>query len=244
MLEIAVQDPEGIAVARDHGADRIELCTALALGGLTPSRALIDAAVASGLPTHVLVRPRAGDFTYSSVERAVLLADVRVALEAGAHGVVIGALREGGVDTDLVAGIRAEAADVDVTFHRAFDVVADRGATLQLLAELGVDRILTSGGADRAPDACEELARLVALADGRIQVMAGSGIDASTVWPILATGVDAVHASAKRLVSEPLAVRLGGLATAGAFSREVTDPGQVAALRAAVDSDTHAGPGR
>lgn len=236
LLEIAVQDPEGIAVARDHGADRIEICTALALGGLTPSRALIDAAVASGLPTHVLVRPRAGDFVYSPAEQAVLLADVRVALEAGAHGVVIGALRESRVDTDLVSSIIEEAADAEVTFHRAFDVVADRGTTLRLLVELGVDRILTSGGADRAPDACNELVRLVTLADGRIQVMAGSGIDATTVWPVLATGVDAVHSSAKRLVSEPLAVRLGGLAAAGAFSREVTDPGQVAALRAAVDS--------
>lgn len=242
-LEIAVQDPEGIGAAVRGGADRLELCTALALGGTTPSAGLVAAAVASGLPVHVLVRPRPGSFEYTPAERAVLLDDVRRALDAGAWGVVVGAVRDGEVDADLVTRVRLAvdaAGGADLVFHRAFDTLPDRAAALERLVELGVDRVLTSGGATRAADALDELTRLAARAGHRIQVMAGSGVDAATVGAIVATGVVAVHASAKRDVAETQLVGLGSLAGAGTVTREETDEERVRALRAALDAPREA----
>lgn len=236
-LEIAVQDPEGITTAARAGADRIELCTALALGGTTPSHALIAAAVAERvLPVHVLIRPRPGGFDYTPAEHAVILDDVRHALDVGAAGVVVGGTCNGEVDTWLVSRVRQLAQHADVTFHRAFDTLADRPAALAQLADLGVDRVLTSGGAAHVRDALDEIERLVALADGRIQVMAGAGIDATTVGAVAVTGVAAIHASAKRSIAEPHLVDLGSLARAGTITREVTDEARVRALRAALDA--------
>jgi copper homeostasis protein len=191
------------------------------------------------LPVHVLIRPRAGSFCYSEEERELIVSDVRHALAAGAAGVVVGAIRDDGIDTDLVARVRDLSRGAEVTFHRAFDTLADRVGALDVLAGLGVDRVLTSGGASLAPDACDELVRLVAAANGRVQVMAGSGIDARSVRRVLATGVDAVHASAKRVVPDALSVGLGSLSPAGAGGREATDPGVVRALRQAI-TDTAA----
>jgi len=235
-LEIAVENPDGVAAAVAGGADRLELAAALALGGLTPSAGLVVAAVAGGIPVHVLVRPREGGFDYTASERALLLDDVRRAVDAGAAGVVVGSLVDGAVDTALVAAVRDAVGAAEVTFHRAFDTLADRGAALEQLVDLGVDRILTSGGASRAADAADVLAGLVAQADGRIQVMAGAGVDAGNVGALLATGVAAVHASAKRSVTERQAVRLGSASDAGSSSRAATDEASVRALRAAVDA--------
>ncbi|BDO42965.1 copper homeostasis protein CutC [Cellulomonas sp. NTE-D12] len=234
-LEIAVQDPEGVAAAVAGGADRIELCTALALGGLTPSAGLVRAAVAAGRPVHVLVRPRAGGFEYSAVELAVILDDVRRALDLGAQGVVVGGVRGERIDTALVERVRALAGPAEVTFHRAFDTLTDLEPALDVLAGLGVDRVLTSGGASRVADGLPQLERLVARADGRLEVMAGSGVDASTVRAVVATGVAAVHASAKRTVVEATRVDLGSLAQAGSSAREATDEAAVRALRTALD---------
>lgn len=236
-LEIAVQDPEGALVAARAGADRVELCTALAIGGTTPSRALVQAAVATDLPVHVLVRPRPGGFDYSAAERAVILDDVRYALDAGAAGVVVGATRGDAVDEDLVAQARRVAGSAQVAFHRAFDTLTDRRAVLDVLVGLGVDRVLTAGGATRAPDALAELERLVAHAGGRIAITAGGGIDPSSAARVAATGVAAIHASAKRSVADALPIGLGSLAGAGS-TREVTDEATVRALRAALDART------
>jgi len=229
-----VQDPEGVLAAARGGADRLELCSALALGGLTPSAGLVVAAVAGGLPVHVLIRPRAGGFDYTDLERELVLTDVRRAVEFGAAGVVVGATRQGVVDVDLVLRVRELADSVDVTFHRAFDTLENREAALEQLIALGIDRVLTSGGATRAPDALSELAALVEQAAGRIQVMAGAGIDSASVVAVAATGVDAVHSSAKRLVSDPIPIGLGWLAGSVDAMREMTDEAHVRALRAAL----------
>lgn len=226
-FELAVQDAAGIRIAGRVGPDRIELCSALALGGLTPSAALIEAAVAATVPVHVLIRPRAGDFDYDDQERAVIVRDVRWARDAGAAGVVVGATCGGRIDAELVRAVVAEAGDAEVTFHRALDVVADPAAALREVAELGVARVLTSGGADHAADGRETLARLVRIAAGRIEVMAGGGVTRATAADILATGVDALHASAK-------ALRAGAglaLGSAGDAAREVTDEAEAVALR-------------
>lgn len=203
-LEVAVQDPAGARTAREADADRVELCSALAAtGGLTPGAGLVAETLRVGLPVHVLVRPRPGGFVHDDDEAAVLVAEVRAAVRAGAAGVVVGALTEARVvDGDLTARLVEAADGAEVTFHRAFDVVLDRGAALDALARLGVTRVLTSGGASRAGAAVDELARLVAHAGGRVQVMAGGGVTPADVPALVAAGVDAVHLSARRRVPD------------------------------------------
>lgn len=233
-FELVVQDPRGIAVARDVGVDRIELCTALPLGGVTPSLALVEAAVAAGVETHVMVRPRAGGFAYDADEIALTAADARRAVAAGAHGIVMGATREGRVDADAVRAVLDAAGGVPVSFHRAFDTLADQRAGLDELAGLGVARVLTAAGGSRAADALEGLRALVVHAAGRIEVMAGGGVDPSNVAAIAATGVDAVHASAKGVVSDAVAVALGTGAPAGEGGYETTDADTAIRIRDAL----------
>ncbi|MBU2664715.1 copper homeostasis protein CutC [Actinoplanes bogorensis] len=222
-FELAVQDAHGLDVAARLEVDRIELCSALPLGGVTPSLGFIEAAVATpGIPpVHVLVRPRPGGFDYSPAEVATTLADVRHALAAGASGVVVGGVREGRVDLDLIGRIADTGAEV--TFHRAFDTLADSGAALDDLVKLGVRRILTSAGAARVADALPALSALVTAAAGRIEIMAGGGIRPDAVTAVVATGVQAVHASAKRLIPDAVTVSLGTAAPAGGAGRETTD---------------------
>ncbi|WFN91306.1 copper homeostasis protein CutC [Gordonia sihwensis] len=183
-----MQDAEGAATARANGADRVELCTALGVtGGLTPSAGLLDAVCAVGIDVHALIRTRPGGFVYSDAEVDVLAADVaaavRLAVRLGARGVVIGALHaDGTVDAGATGRLLAAARDaeqragrrIDVTFHRAIDAAADPIAALTVLAGLGVDRVLTSGGAARAGDGLDVLRALVA-ADTGVEVMAGGG---------------------------------------------------------------------
>jgi copper homeostasis protein len=235
-FELAVQDVSGIAVATRVRPTRIELATALSSGGLTPSIGLVRAAVASGLPVHVLVRPRLGDFEYGPEERALLRADAGAALDAGAAGIVVGGTRDGAVDGELMGSLIDLADGAEVTFHRAFDVLSDRNSALEALVDLGVTRILTSGGVERAVDALDELRSLFRRAGGRVQVMAGAGVDASNVVAIAATGVDAVHASAKRIESgaQAPALSLGSDARAGGPDHETTDEDTATAIRDAL----------
>lgn len=229
LFELAVQDPTGVRAAREVGADRLELCSGLALGGVTPSRGLIEDAVAGGVPVHVLVRPRAGGFAYDADERAVILRDAADAVDRGAHGVVVGGVVDDAVDLALVRAVIEVIPPGRVSFHRAFDTVGDRLRALEELVEAGVTRILTSGGAASASDALGELRTLVARADGRIEIMAGGGVTAANAAEVAATGVDAVHASAKRAVAAA-GISLG---SAGDIAHETTDVG-AARLIAAV----------
>ncbi|MCB7135175.1 copper homeostasis protein CutC [Cellulosimicrobium marinum] len=246
-LEIAVQDPAGVGVAATVGARRVELCTGLgATGGLTPGAGLVEAALhasaeaaraaGAGPEVHVLVRPRPGGFVYAADELDVQVREVRAAVAAGAHGVVVGALTpQGRVDEDAVAALVAAAGDAEVTFHRALDVVPDALAALDRLAALGVRRVLTSGGAPRSIDGVDRLAHLARHAhdvlDGSLQVMAGGGVRVEDVPALVAAGVDAVHLSAKRVVTDDAGPGGGGDA-----GYEVTDPGVAAAARAALDA--------
>ncbi|WP_110589821.1 copper homeostasis protein CutC [Microbacterium suaedae] len=233
-FELAVQDPAGIAVAGRVRPDRIELCTALSTGGVTPSAALIDAAVETQVPVHVLVRPREGGFEYDEAERAVILSDISQAVRRGAQGVVIGGLVGGAVDLELVRRAQDAAGGREVTFHRAIDMAADLAASVEALADAGVTRILTSGGAPRAVDALEILSDLAKRTAGRMQVMAGAGVTAQNAVAIAESGVDAVHASAKRTVTERFAVSLGAGAQAGVSTSSTTDEGEARAIRAAL----------
>ncbi|MBW6525344.1 copper homeostasis protein CutC [Sphingomonas sp. RHCKR7] len=200
LLEVCVEDLHGVAAAVDGGADRIELCAALDVGGLTPPLSLIRAAAAAPIPVHLLARPRAGDFVYDSDERLLVEEDIRAAADAGLAGVVIGAsARDGSLDTDCLARWVAVARDsgLSPTLHRAFDLTPDPLAALEQAVALGFDRILTSGGAPRAVDAVDVLTRLVAAACGRLTLLIGSGVSPSTLPALLATGAREVHASCR-----------------------------------------------
>ncbi|WP_033105918.1 copper homeostasis protein CutC [Microbacterium profundi] len=238
-LELAVQDPAGVRVAREVGAARVELAQALALGGLTPSPATLElareAAGEDGPEIHVLIRPRAGGFHYDPDEIAVSVRDVAWAVANGADGVVIGALDASGeLDLDAMARLRDAAGEASVTLHRAIDVTADPAATLERAIGLGLRRVLTSGGASTAIEGVETLRALVTVAGGRIQVMAGSGVVAGSASALVATGVDALHFSAKRAVAgDGPGIRMGS-ASDGVGGYEVTDRIAAFAVREAL----------
>jgi copper homeostasis protein len=220
MLEVCVEDIGGLRAAVEGGANRIELCAALTVGGITPSPALMRAAAAVSLPVHVLIRPRANDFVYDADETEVMMADIREALGFGLAGVVIGASRpDRTLDASLLStliSVAREAADsrgrpVSLTLHRAFDLCPDPVAALEVAVSLGFDRILTSGGRVCAADGRTVLTDLVKQARGRIKILAGSGITPENVGSILATGVEEIHAScqAPRPATDPKAIELG-----------------------------------
>lgn len=207
LLEICVEDAAGIAAAVAGGADRIELCAALAVGGLTPPASLVRVAAAAPIPVHLLARPREGDFVYGRAEAMLVAEDIRTAAEAGLAGVVIGASdRHRRLDLDLIAQWIAQAqalgaargTRLSLTLHRAFDLCPDLPAALEEAIALGFDRVLTSGGAPRAVDGAAMLADLHRQSGGRIGILPGSGVSLATLPAILATGVGEVHASCRR----------------------------------------------
>jgi copper homeostasis protein len=235
-FELAVQDTDGLAVAARLGVDRVELCSALPLGGVTPSLALIEAAVDYPRvpPVHVLIRPRPGGFCYTSDETALLLRDTRHAVAAGAAGVVLGGLRDGRIDTELIHRAVDAAAGATVTFHRAFDLLLDAEEGIDSLVGLGVHRILSAGGPTTVAAGLAGLTRLVRVAAGRIEIMAGGGVRPALVGDLVRTGVAAIHASAKHTVPEVVPVELGTAAGAGATGRETTDEAEAARILAAL----------
>ena len=185
LLEVCVEDAHGIAAAVAGGADRIELCAALDVGGLTPPASLVRAAAQAPLPVHLLARPRAGGFVHDAANRALVADDIRTAAEAGLAGIVIGAsLRDHRLDRETLAAWIALARDLgaargrplSLTLHRAFDLVPDLPVALETAVALGFDRILTSGGQPQAVDAVPMLTTLVERAAGRIVILAGSGV--------------------------------------------------------------------
>jgi copper homeostasis protein len=209
-LELAVEDADAVRLAAAVGAARVELCAALAeTDGITPSIGMIEQACQVGVPVHVLVRPRPGDFSYSRDELEVMERDVVAALDAGAAGVVVGVLAtDGGPDVAamrrLCAAARAVLPTAEVTFHRAFDAAlaggTDPAEALSRLEPAGVNRVLTSGGSPDCTAGLAMLGRLVEL--GRehapsVQVMAGGGVTLELVPSLLDSGVHAVHTSAK-----------------------------------------------
>lgn len=204
-LEIAVTSAAAAGVAVARGADRVELCAALELGGVTPSQAVIDAALEVCAQTHVLVRARPGDFSYDVDEVTQMSREAATITDQGAAGVVIGALQpDGRLDLDAIARIagaaRSVRPDVAVTVHRAVDAGADPVAAITDLIDsgLGVTRVLTSGGAVAAGDGIPTIGRMVAAAGGRIEIMSGGGVTLAAIPALVAVGVDAVHMSAKR----------------------------------------------
>ncbi|RLK49415.1 copper homeostasis protein CutC [Microbacterium telephonicum] len=231
-MEIAVQDAAGAALAIAGGADRLELCQALEMGGITPSLGILESVFAAVDPAlvNVLVRPRGGGFVYDADEVAVVAADIAACVARGAGGVVVGALdADGGLDRDTLRRWRDAAAGATVTFHRAIDAAADPAAVFDALLAEDVDRVLTSGGAPRSVDGIPALRDFVERAAGTLEVQAGGGVQPGDIAALRAAGVDAVHLSARTRAGSASPSGPGG----GATGHDATSAAIVAAAVAA-----------
>lgn len=236
LLEVCVDSPEGLLAAVAGGADRIELCSALAASGLTPAPGLMRLAAGVGIPVYAMIRPRAGDFRYAPAEVDAMLADIDAARAAGLAGVVFGASdAAGALHEPLLARLCAHADGLGTTLHRAIDVVPDVAAALEAAIGLGFERVLTSGGALTALEGAERIAGLVQQAAGRIGILAGCGVSARNAGEIVRrTGVTQIHGSCSRARGgEGLSPRELALGFVDAAER-VTDQRAVEALVAAL----------
>ena len=201
LVEAAVERLEDAVAAERAGAQRIELCGGLGIGGVTPAREMIETVCErSRVSVHVMIRPRGGDFVYSATEIKGMLADVE-SLRSVVAGIVTGVLdSSGGIDMSRTERLVAAAGGLPVTFHRAFDRVPDQPQALEQLIELGFARVLTSGGAASAIEGADRIRALAELAADRIVILAGGGVRDHNVRDLASrTGVKEVHA---RLISE------------------------------------------
>lgn len=242
-LEICVESAVGAAAAIAGGCDRIELCSALALGGLTPSAGLVAQVLAlaapAGVPVRAMVRPRAGGFDYDPDDLALALAEARSLVAAGVQGLVFGATVGGMLDERAmrawIAGLGEDRPPL--TLHRAIDVVTDPVAAVDVAIALGFEHVLTSGGAPSAAAGAPTIAAMVRRAAGRCTIMAGAGVSADNAGLLLdATNVSALHGSASDPVPEQPHDRLGF----GPLPRQ-TNANRVAALRAVIDDKSNLG---
>lgn len=242
LVEACVDAIDAAIEAERGGADRLELCGELLQGGVTPSAGLIGAVWERvAIPVFVLIRPRTGDFLYDAHEVDVMLRDIAAARAMDVDGVVIGALtRDGDVDIGTVHTLKEAAGRMKVTFHRAFDFARDREVALEALIELGVDRVLTSGGAATALEGAASLASLVRQANGRIGILAGGGINDDNVAEVVReSGVGEVHVRAAALVESRMVHRRAGVTLAraaapGDYERVATRADEIGRVIAAL----------
>jgi copper homeostasis protein len=243
LLEICVDSVESAAASERGGADRVELCAGLPEGGTTPSAGMIAAVrkkIAIGL--NVMVRPRGGDFCYSTDEFGIMQRDILIAKQLGANGVVFGILNtDGKVDSGRIRQLIDMARPLKVTCHRAFDMARDLEEALEDLAEVGVDRVLTSGGKKSAVDAMPTLKQLVQQAHGRLSVMACGELSIANVKAVLAySKISEVHAGLGTSVTSAMKFRNQkiemGTLTNSEYQHVVVTESSVRELRAAIDS--------
>lgn len=196
-VELCAASVEAVQIAKKYAFDRIELCQNLEQGGMTPSPGFIEYALACGLDTHVLIRPRSGGFFYTRDEVEIALRDILECKTIGAHGVVVGALNEFGLIDEYVLELMMEKAQgMEVTFHRAFDDCVDWEKGLDALIRNKVNRVLTSGMASNAEIGMPILKRMKSQAGDQIEIMAGGGINAVNVSHIMQeVNPDAIHFS-------------------------------------------------
>ena len=197
-LEICCGSLDDVINAKAGGADRVELNSALFLGGLTPSMGLVREAIKIGIPIIAMVRPREGGFCYTDAEFKCMLSDMASFVDLGVDGLVFGVLNsDGTVDYDRCAQLIKAAGDKVKVFHRAFDVVPDWKKAMEELIALGFNRILTSGQASNSIDGSETLKEMITYADGRIEILPGGGIRPHNVRKLIEiSGCTQIHASA------------------------------------------------
>lgn len=237
ILEICAGSIESAYAALQGGASRIELCSALPEGGITPPYgAMIQAHRIAGLKVHVLIRPRGGDFLYSKAETEQMTEDILMAQHIGVEGIVIGALTaKGDIDVPAMEQMITAAEGMDITFHRAFDLCRDPMDALETIIGLRCHRLLTSGQASSAEAGTALLKQLVAKAGERLTIMPGGGINAGNIAGIAAsTGAREFHASASSIFQSRMEFHRNnvtmGKADTDEYARKETDPAKVSAI--------------
>jgi copper homeostasis protein len=242
-LEICVDSVVSALAAEAGGAQRVELCSALTEGGLTPSAGLIRAVrTSTNIGVHVMIRPRGGDFIFTPDEIAIMREDIAVAKQSGAHGVVLGILTtDGRVDIEATRALVELARPMEVTFHRAIDMTRDFHAALEDVIATSADRILTSGAEQTAALGSQSIAQLVRAAGQRITIMAGGGVRPQNVQKLAqATGASHFHAALRTSIPSPFGYRKTSLhlgdPTRDEYTRFVVLDRDVRALRQAIDS--------
>ncbi len=201
-FELCIDNIQSVQTASKAKVDRVELCSALAVGGLTPSYGLLKQALCfKDLSHHVMIRPRAGNFMFNQAEIDIMIEDILIAKELGANGIVIGALNKNNdIDIHACKKLIAMADGLEITFHRAFDLCRNPKTALEQIIDLGCTRLLTSGLKKTALLGKENIAQLVQQSNGRIQIMAGAGVTSKNALEIVtATGIDNIHFSAKKV---------------------------------------------
>lgn len=236
-IENCANCAESVRRAQVGGAYRVELCAGMPEGGTTPSFGEIKVArQVDGIKLNVIIRPRGGDFCYSSTEEQTMLHDIQMACSLGVDGLVFGCLTpDGDVDVPMMSRLMAAAGHVPVTFHRAIDMCRDMSKALEDIIALGCKRVLTSGGASTALEGAEAIARLVSQAQGRIIIMPGSGVNAGNVVDLARlTGATEFHFSGRSDEDSPMRYRhegvsMGGTVTIDEYKRSFTDPDKIRA---------------
>ena len=243
VLEVCIDSVEAARAAEAGGAQRVELCSDLIEGGITPSAGLIDAVrSALKIPVFVMMRPRGGDFCYSADEFDVMRKDVAIAQSYGADGVVLGLLLpDGTIDVERTRELVDSSRPMQVTFHRAIDVSSSVEESLEQVIETGADRVLTSGGKQTAIDGATVIAQLIANSRQRISVMVCGGVRKANLREIAhATGASEFHASLRQKTTSPVtyqphrpSLSMGGL---DEHARYATSADEVRAMRRVLDT--------
>ena len=242
LLECATDSVESALAAAKGGADRLELCANLIIGGTTPTLALYDEVRShSDIPLFILIRPRFGDFLYTDYEANVICREIEMFQKAGAEGVVIGSLnKDGSLNAEHMKRFIDSAKDMSVTLHRAFDMCADPFETLKQAKKLGVNTILTSGQAPSSLEGIDLYEKLIEKANGEISILAGGGIKASTIEKLLKqTSLTAFHMSGKIVVESGMEFRNPavsmGLPRISEYNIWLTDENNVREARRVLD---------
>ena len=200
ILECCVDSVESALAAQKGGANRVELCSALVIGGLSPSVALFEKVKeVLNIKIHVLLRPRFGDFCYTDFEHEIIKEEIRKFRELGADGIVIGTLKpDGSLNIEQMKELVSEAGNMSITLHRAFDMCKDPMKTLNEVKELGIHTILTSGQKNSCINGTNLLGKLVQEAGENVDILIGGGVDASVINELYEkTGATSYHMSGK-----------------------------------------------
>lgn len=244
-IEVCANSAESAILAQEGGACRVELCAGIPEGGTTPSYGEIRMArqLLTTTKLHVIIRPRGGDFLYSTMEQDIMLYDIENARSLHADGVVVGCLTaQGDIDTALLKRCIEAAGDMSVTFHRAFDMCRSPFEALEDIIQSGCDRILTSGQENTAEQGIPLLRKLVDQATGRIIIMPGCGVNISNICKIAEeTGAHEFHLSGRSAIESTMIFRnprvsMGGTVKVEEYKRDVTDAEKIREINSILNS--------